>query len=302
MSYIGYEREEKMSGKSVAKTGSLEALKRIKTPYAREVREFIDYLEDHGHGLSREGIESYMIDLKQRNRLNGKSKAVTYSASWHNQRIKAVKRAVREALDRSPELNNGQRYGIEKYLQSMKLRKVKAGIGKAERIPTGEEIKVLIEAADLRLGLMIEFLAETGARITEVLNSEIGNARRGVRITYIKIKGKGEKERDLRCRTGLYDRIREEFQGERWIFEHNGKQYSRISTTNRIKILAEKTISKPVTAHMIRHYRGTVLSEKLGISKAASELGHASINTTKRFYDHTSVSDEEFLESLENEK
>ena len=94
----------------------------------------------------------------------------------------------------------------------------------------------------------------------------------------------------------------ETFQGKRWIFEHNGKQYSRISTTNRIKILAEKTIGKPVTAHMIRHYRGTVLSEKLGISKAASELGHASISTTKRFYDHTSVSDEEFLKSLEDEK
>ncbi|HEG42894.1 MAG TPA: hypothetical protein ENH94_02485 [Phycisphaerales bacterium] len=138
--------------------------------------------------------------------------------------------------------------------------------------------------------MMIGVLAETGARITETLSAEIGKARRGVRITYITIMGKGEKERDLRCRTELYDRIRQEFQGERYLFEHNGKQYSRIATTNRIKNLAEKTIGKPVTAHMIRHYRGTVLSEKLGISKAASELGHADIRTTKRYYDHT-VSD-----------
>ena len=218
---------------------------------------------------------------------------------WYNQRIKAVKMSVREALDRSSELNNGQRYGIEKYLQSIKLRKVKAGIGKAERVPTGEEIKVLLEAADLRIGLMIEFLSETGARITEALSAEIGKARRGVRITYITIKGKGEKERDLRCLTGLYDRIRQEFKGERYLFEHSGKQYSRISTTNRIKNLAEKTIGKAVTSHMIRHYRGTVLSEKLGISKASSELGHADIRTTKQYYDHTIVTDTEFLESLE---
>ncbi|HEG42893.1 MAG TPA: hypothetical protein ENH94_02480 [Phycisphaerales bacterium] len=77
---------------------------------------------------------------------------ITCSASWYNQRIKAVKQSVREGLDRSPGLNNGQRYGIEKYLQSMKLRKVKAGLGKVDRVPTGEEIETLIEAADLRLG------------------------------------------------------------------------------------------------------------------------------------------------------
>jgi hypothetical protein len=50
---------------------------------------------------------------------------------------------------------------------------------------------------------------------------------------------------------------------------------------------------------MIRHYRGTVLSEKLGISKASSELGHSDIRPTKKFYDHTKVSDEEYLATLE---
>ena len=85
----------------------------------------------------------------------------------------------------------------------------------------------------------------------------------------------------------------------RWLFEHSGKQYSRISVTNRIKQLSERTIGKPVTAHMLRHYRETVLSEKLRISKASSELGHADIRTTKRFYDHSEVSDDEFLSTLE---
>jgi integrase len=51
---------------------------------------------------------------------------------------------------------------------------------------------------------------------------------------------------------------------------------------------------------MFRHYRGTALSEKLGINKASSKLGHADIRTTKRFYDHSVISDEEFLSSLED--
>ena len=38
-------------------------------------------------------------------------------------------------------------------------------------------------------------------------------------------------------------------------------------------------------------------SERLGISKASSELGYSDIRTTKKFYDH-SLSDEEFLENL----
>ena len=39
-------------------------------------------------------------------------------------------------------------------------------------------------------------------------------------------------------------------------------------------------------------------SERLGISKASSELGYSDIRTTKKFYDHSALSDEEFLETL----
>lgn len=45
-----------------------------------------------------------------------------------------------------------------------------------------------------------------------------------------------------------------------------------MAVTNRIRDLSARTIGKEVTAHLIRHYRGTVLSEKFDI-KAASELG-----------------------------
>ena len=54
-----------------------------------------------------------------------------------------------------------------------------------------------------------------------------------------------------------------------------------------------------MTAHLICHYRGTLLSEKFGIAKAASELGHSSIATTKMFYDHSRLSDSEYLQSVD---
>ena len=145
---------------------------------------------------------------------------------------------------------------------------------------------------------MIRFLEATSCRVSEMLGAEVGKARRGARITYLEIGGKKGKTRDLRLPTALYDAIRKEFKGATLLFEHSGHGYNRVAVTNRIRELSARTIGKEVTAHLIRHHRGTVLSEKFGISKAASELGHSSIATTKMFYDHSKLSDAEYLQSF----
>jgi len=90
--------------------------------------------------------------------------------------VKAVKETVRYALDHT-DLSNGQRYSVEKYLKELKTLRTKPGISKRERIPTGEEVQILVERADQRLALMIRFLTETGCRISEMIGAEIGNAR-----------------------------------------------------------------------------------------------------------------------------
>jgi len=115
----------------------------------------------------------------------------------------------------------------------------------------------------------------------------------------LEIAGKKGKTRDLRLPTVLHDAIRAEFKGVALLFEHSGHGYNRVAVTNRIRELSARTIGKEVTAHLIRHHRGTILSEKFGISKAASELGHSSIAITKMFYDHSKLSDAEYLQSVE---
>ena len=291
-------KKQKEISAQKSKADPLDALRRAPTSYPVERDDFIAYLETEGFPVGEEGIERYLADCEGRTRRDREGRETGYSTSWYNQRVKAVKETVRHALDHT-ELPNGRRYAVEKYLQGVKTKKPKAGISKAERVPTGEEVERLIEAADPRLALMIRFLVETGCRISEMIGAEIGNARRGERLTRIEITGKGGKARDLRMRTALYDGIREKFKGDRWLFEHTGRQYSRISATMRIKIVAERVIGKAVTAHMLRHYRGTRVSEELGISKAADVLGHADIRTTKQFYDHSRVTDEEFERTLE---
>ena len=269
-------------------------LKTIETPYPEQISRFCSYLEEHG--VNQESISQYLETLQGMKRIDRKGNQVSYSPSWYNQHLKAVKQAVRYLLDHST-LTNGQSYAVEKYLKTKKLKTVKAGISKADRVPTREELEILIHEADPRLSLMIRFLMETSCRISEMLEAESGKARRGQRITYIEVAGKGDRTRDLKCSTALYDEIRKEFNG-RLLFEHGGKPYSRVATTIRIKQLAERVIGKPVTAHMIRHFRGTSLSQSFGISKASAELGHASIATTKQFYDHSELDESEYLKSI----
>lgn len=284
-------------GKGVKQKSVFDMLRGIPTAYSKEVQRLAKYLEENSLGL--EGAGAFLKSLESETRIDREGREVIYSASWYNQHVKAVKESVRYALDHAPGLSNGQKWAVEKHLKSLKLKKMPPGISKADRVPDAAEVKILIDKADRRLALMIEFLAQTGCRISEMIGAEVGRSRRQPKVTRITILGKGGKQRDLRCRTDLFDRIRSEFQGQRWLFEHSGRQYNPKSVTIRIKQLGERTIGKAVTAHMLRHYRGTVLSEKLGISKASSELGHSDIRTTKKFYDHSEVSDEEFLSTLE---
>ena len=101
---------------------------------------------------------------------------------------------------------------------------------------------------------MIRFLEATSCRVSEMLQAELGKARRGARITYLEIAGKKGKTRNLRLPTPLYDAIRAAFKGTGFLFEHAGRGYSRVAVTNRIRELSARTIDKEVTAHLIRHH------------------------------------------------
>ena len=284
-------------GKVVVRSSPLEVLREAGGPYAPQVRAFVEYLEGIEPDL-REGIRGYLEELKSKKRTDRSGRKVSYSPAWWNQQMKALKWSVRYLLEHYPTLTIPERWAVEQELKKLKRRAPKAGIAKAERVPTAKELKTLEERADPRLSLMIRFLEATSCRVSEMLGAEVGKARRGARITYLEIAGKKGRTRDLRLPTVLYDAIRAEFKGATLMFEHSDRGYNRVAVTNRIRELSARTIGKEVTAHLIRHHRGTVLSEKFGISKAASELGHSSIATAKMFYDHSKLSDAEYLQSV----
>ncbi len=84
-------------------------LRHIPSAYPKEVQRFAKYLEENGLGL--EGAGTFLKSLESETRIDREGKEVSYSASWHNQHVKAVKESVRDALDHAPGLSNGQKWG-----------------------------------------------------------------------------------------------------------------------------------------------------------------------------------------------
>jgi integrase len=258
-------------------------IKAVNPQYRHAVRRYQAFIDNSGYDLMT-GAKPYLDSL-------------TVGASSYNQHLKAVKAAIRYAADHS-DMTEAQRFKLEKHLAKLKARKQHGGIKKTDAVPTPEEVARLIETAPPRLSLMIRFLWESSCRISEALGAEHSNARQSGDIVYIRITGKGGKERTIKVTAGLYSAINQAFNGKRYLFENRGHAYNRTTATTQIRRHAEATIGKRTSAHMIRHARGTLISDRLGISKAAEELGHSDIRVTKRFYDHTEVSDDEYLNLL----
>ena len=276
----------------------LNVLESIKTAYPQQQKTFVEYLAGSGTGLTEHTIKGYLSWIASQLKTTPQGRQIRYSVSWYNAHKKAVKAIVKELLNKSPSLSVADKYQIDKYLDSIKMDKQKIGIAKADRLPTEEEIQTLVKSADIRLSLMIQFLVQSGARISEMLSAKVANARRNPQLTYVQVVGKGNKVRDIRVKSTLYDAIQQIFKGKDFLFEHNGKPYSRVSVCNRLVTLSSTSIGKHINPHMLRHYRATVLSDKLGISKACTELGHSSIATTKLYYDHSKATEDEILASL----
>ncbi len=96
-------------GEVVKKKSVFDMFRHIPSAYPKEVHRFAKYLEENGLGL--EGAGAFLKSLESKTRIGREGKEVGYSASWHNQHVKAVKESVRYALDHAPGLSNGQKWG-----------------------------------------------------------------------------------------------------------------------------------------------------------------------------------------------
>lgn len=170
-------------------------------------------------------------------------------------------------------------------------------------ILTMEEIDSLINAVDLnkaegqRNKAMLETLYSCGLRVSELVNLKITNLffEQG----YIKVEGKGEKERLVPASNSAIEEInkylntyrkklRVSKDSENVLFlNRRGRKLSRVMIFTIIKNLAEKVgMDKKISPHTFRHSFATHLINGGADLRAVQEmLGHESILTTE-IYTH----------------
>jgi len=163
------------------------------------------------------------------------------------------------------------------------------------RILTEEELTRLFAALPRRVRLIAEFTYTTGARISEALGARWANVETNGHAT-IRIIGKGNKERALKCSKTLMNDIFTEFGDGEFLFTTAaGHPFTRQYATREIARAGRRVLGRVISAHDLRHSRATHLFARSGgrLKAVSVFLGHSNISTTAMFYVRDELSAEE---------
>lgn len=251
--------------------------------YSDDAKLFVKFLKEHNFGISLEGFQAY-ADF-----LNAEKEGKRLSANTFNKRILGAKNRLKYIFQNSPESFNVLKvFQFDKALQSVKLKKINSSAVPDDNVLSEEEItKLITESEDKTIALMIEFLFTTGLRISEMLGILQSDVKKNNGKYIVTVLGKKNKERRVYVPNDLVFRVKDFFRGNKYLFEHNGKQYNRIAVTNRITLQGKIILGRRISAHTLRHSWATITLKKTNNLKGVSKyLGHSSTSTTANLYIH----------------
>jgi integrase/recombinase XerD len=139
-----------------------------------------------------------------------------------------------------------------------------------------------------RFSLIIETLAVTGMRISELTGIMLKDCHSQGEFTFIKVMGKGSKPRRIFIPKELFDRIKIAFNSKQYLFlSVRGKRMNRTMIHTNIQDLGIRILGRNIHPHIFRHSFATREIKKKGSVKAVSRyLGHASTSITEEMYLH----------------
>jgi len=289
--------EEQDAG-SLQRDALLEELEGIRDVYRSDVKQFIRFLRSQKAQIV-DGFKKYAAWLEEEH--EGRH----YSPSTINRKLAAARSRVRYAFKHSAFAADLRRkYQLEEVLKLVKLKKIEVISVHSGKVLGIEEARRLIaEAKDRTIRLMVSFLVRTGVRVSEMLHvrlSDIAAARD--RLVPIRVVGKGGKERTIHVTNEFLERVRAHFRGETWLFEHNGRPYNRVSVTIRIKQEAVRVLGREVSAQQLRHTWAAIqINRGRAVSAVAAALGHSGPGLAARLYGQGELKPEEAFLDLEAE-
>ncbi|TGM78621.1 hypothetical protein EHR04_02350 [Leptospira levettii] len=171
--------------------------------------------------------------------------------------------------------------------------KIQRLISESKKLDNGKDNKYH------RLSLIIETLAVTGMRISELINIKMKDCSIEDDRVYVEILGKGNKPRRIFLSQELLTRIKKVFQSDELLFlSKQKKKLNRSFIQKEINLLGKLILSKDfVTCHTFRHSFATREISRLGCVRPVQiYLGHSSSIITE-MYNHITINYEDLFQS-----
>ena len=254
----------------------------IRDSYHEDTHAFLNYLTDSGQLLTFAALKAYARHLQRSG----------YAAGTITKRLAGAKHRIKWLFEKSPDaLDLGKRYRIDLELRKIKPPAQKRRAVEEHHVLLPAEVKLLTEHSSARLGLMIEFLFVTGARVSEMTGIRQEDLSPEDGFVAARVIGKGSKERILKLPLELVARIRATFADAAWLMETaGGKPYRREYVSNQIKRVGERVLGRRISAHTLRHSFASLKIARTGKIKAVSQyLGHSTTSITLDMYVHESL-------------
>lgn len=249
--------------------------------YARDLRRYLDTLENHGilapAGLSEELLELHMVTLsKLRYKAGTRARALSAIRQFHTfLHREGFATQVPETADLTPRVRRPMPYAL-----------------------TIAQIERLIEAPDqdsptgIRDRAMLEMAYGAGLRISELCNLTFGEILDNERL--LLIRGKGDKQRLVPYGKPAAHALGEYLSNARPLLakgrtiahvylNKNGGRLSRVGFFKKLKAYARQAgIQHVVSPHSLRHSFAThLLAGGADLRYVQELLGHADISTTQ---------------------
>jgi integrase/recombinase XerD len=250
----------------------------IEDAYAAEARDFVRFVDSRGLDIDYNSVRAYLDDMKGRG----------VPAQTYNKRLAAIKKRIRQMFDKSAEaLDLEKKYRMEEALKTLKAQKLGTRRIDRDSVLNKEEILSLIDPSrGKRFGLIIEFLAFTGLRVSELCSIRKEDLRMAEGHYLVRVHGKGGKERMVKVSIELIEYVERTFEGKEWLFEtRNGQKYKRQFISSEVSRVGLRVLSKHISAHSLRHAFATAaIKDGWSPKKVASQLGHSSTSITLDMY------------------
>ncbi len=277
----------------------LAELEGIRDIYRSDVKQFIGFVRERKLHLV-DGFKKYAQWLDEEH--DGK----TYSPATINRKIAAARSRVRYAFKQSAFAGSLRRkHRLEDILKAVRLKKIEIVPVASDKVLDIEEARKLVgKTRDATIRLMVTFLVSTGVRVSEMLGLKLTDLKdvKG-ELVQVRVRGKGARERTIYVKKAFRDRIRRYFHGATYLFEHQGRQYNRISVTNRIKLEALRILGREVTAQQLRHSWAAIqIKRGRDIAAVAAVLGHAHQGPASRTSSGTRLRPEDSFLDIEGAK